>query len=101
MKFSKAKLKKFAIPFSEIAKEYEKDPARKHAVESYSKYYQMVIDLRAARTKKRLSQTELARLSGIPRTTIVKIESGRRNTTIETLMTLAAAMGKKLEIRLR
>ncbi|MCA9386199.1 helix-turn-helix transcriptional regulator, partial [Candidatus Dojkabacteria bacterium] len=36
--------------------------------------------------------------SGIPRPTISKIESGKRNVTIDTLTALAAAMGKRIEL---
>jgi DNA-binding XRE family transcriptional regulator len=101
MKFSKEKIKKLSIPFSEVKKEFEKNPARKRAIQSEIKYYRMLMKLRETREKKHITQTKLAHLSGVPRTTIVKIESGRRNTTIETLMKLAEAMGKTLEIRLK
>jgi len=51
------------------------------------------------REKKGLTQEQLSKLSGVPRTTIAKIESGNRNVTIEKLMVIAGAMGKSLEIK--
>jgi len=42
----------------------------------------------------------LAQLSKVPRTTITKVESGSRNATLQTLMAMAHAMGKSVELRL-
>ena len=53
-----------------------------------------MILLRQEREKKGLSQTELARLSGVKQQNISMIESGdRKNPGIETLNALAVALG--------
>ena len=50
--------------------------------------------IKAYRLKKKLTQTELSELSGVSRTTISGLESGRIvNTTAETLRKIARALG--------
>ena len=73
---------------------------QKQVVEDEKKYYQMIIALKKARREKGLTQEQLAQKAHLPRTTITKIESGNRNATLQTLMTLAGAMGKRLEVSL-
>lgn len=58
------------------------------------------MDLKTSREDAGLTQDALAQKSGIPKATISKIESGKRNTTIETLMSIASAMGKTVEVKL-
>lgn len=54
--------------------------------------------LRDARGKLGITQEELALKSSIPRTTISKIENGKRNTSIYKLIQIANALGKDLQI---
>ena len=49
------------------------------------------------RQKRALSQQQLARLAGIPRSTITVMESGSSNPSIITLQKIASALGCKLE----
>lgn len=70
-------------------------------VEKEKKYYDLIIALKDLRREKGLTQKQLADKARIPRETIVKVESGRRNTTLETLMILAQAMGRELVVSLR
>lgn len=91
-------LRENSTPLKEFGKDFTKE--EKRAVENEKRYYKMVIALRKARQARGLTQEELARKAKLPRTTITKIESGSRNATLETLMTLAGAMGKRLEVRL-
>lgn len=69
-------------------------------VETEKKYYHVVVALRKKRQGLGLTQEQLATISNIPRTTITRIESGSRNATIQTIMAMADAMGKRLELRL-
>jgi DNA-binding XRE family transcriptional regulator len=57
--------------------------------------------LQDARREAEMTQEELSKKSGIPRPTISNIENGRRNPTVQTLYSLASAMGKTLEIRFK
>lgn len=48
--------------------------------------------LKKARKKAYLSQEELARLSGVSRTTISSLENGKAQSTTKTLLSLAKAL---------
>jgi len=54
--------------------------------------------LRYARRKAGLSQRELAERSGVPQPTIARIEAGRVSPRFETLETLLASCGRRLEL---
>lgn len=54
------------------------------------------------REKKSLSQEKLARLADVSNNTIVNIEAGKQlNPTIETLMKIAKALDKNIDIFLK
>jgi transcriptional regulator with XRE-family HTH domain len=53
-------------------------------------------NLRALRTQRTLSVVTLAKLSGVARATLTKIEAGQGNPTIDTLYALADALGVAL-----
>jgi len=55
--------------------------------------------LKELRSKKKLTQEDLAIISGIPRTTISRIETGKRNISIDKLIMIANALDRDLEIR--
>lgn len=95
---NKTKLKKLTINFKSFSRDITKD--EREIVEAEKKYYQLVVTLRKNREKLGFTQGKLAQLSHLPRTTITKIESGSRNATIQTLMSIAQAMGKKIELKL-
>lgn len=57
----------------------------------------MPYKIREARLEKHLSQEELAKLAGVSRQTVCGLESGAiKITTTETLIKIAAALGKKV-----
>lgn len=95
---NKAKLKKLAITLDEFNKDVT--PQEWKFIEAEKKYYYLVVALKKARNSMGLTQNKLAELSNIPRTTITRIESGSRNATLQTLMTIAGSMGKTIELRL-
>lgn len=70
-------------------------------VEKEKKYYNLVVQLRELRQQVGMTQQELAEKADLPRATIVRVESGRRNATLETLMNMAGALGRDLVIGLR
>ena len=53
----------------------------------------LAINLRRIRTEQGLSVLELARKSGVTRPTLVALEAGTANPTLETLMSIAEALG--------
>ncbi|MEK7457988.1 MAG: helix-turn-helix transcriptional regulator, partial [Patescibacteria group bacterium] len=60
----------------------------------------IVISLKKKREELGFTQEKLSLLSNIPRTTITKVESGSRNATLHTLISMAQAMGKNIEFSL-
>lgn len=87
------------MPFDSVTADFTKEDWQ--AVENEKKYYRLVTSLREQRKKIGLTQNELAEKAQLPRATIVKVESGKRNATLETLMHIAQAMGKDLVVSLR
>lgn len=53
--------------------------------------------LKAVRSEKQLSQSELARLVGVSRNTISSIETGQFNPTAKLALLLCIALDKKFE----
>jgi len=89
---------KKTVSVDEISRDFTKEDWQ--GVENEKKYYNLVIKLRELRQKIGLTQKELAERANLPRATIVKVESGKRNATLETLMYMAQAMGKDLVVGL-
>ena len=54
-----------------------------------------------ARLEKELSQTQLAKLTGMHRSNICRIESGCQNISIDTLIRIFDALGKDVSIELK
>lgn len=69
-------------------------------IDAEKKYYAVVVALKKNRESLGLTQESLAQRAKLPRTTITKIESGARNATLQTIIAMAEAMGKKVELRL-
>lgn len=86
-------------PLNDFMKDVSKEERK--FIDQEKKYYEVVVALRKRREKLGLTQEKLAELSNIPRTTITKVESGTRNATLQTLMSLAQAMGSTFEVKLR
>ncbi|MCI9144671.1 MAG: helix-turn-helix transcriptional regulator [Lachnospiraceae bacterium] len=53
-----------------------------------------------SRKEKGITQAELARRAGIPRTNITRFESGDYNPSLEMMVRIAAALGMKLQVAL-
>lgn len=72
-----------------VAKEYKK----------LEPHYQVVSQLIEARTKKGLTQKELADKIGVKQSAIARVESGTSNPTLAFLAKLTQATGSKLIIQ--
>ena len=70
--------------------EVQKERVKHEALNSYI----------AVRKKKKITQQQIAERTGMQRTNIVRIESGRYVPTLEVLIKLAAAVDMELEIKL-
>ena len=60
----------------------------------------IAIALAEARTKKGLTQKEVAKIADVAWETVSAIENGRANSSIETLSKIFAAVGKKLDFQI-
>lgn len=52
------------------------------------------------RREMKLTQEQVSRRSGIPRSNIARFESGRYNPSLELMVKMAASMGMKVQIQL-
>lgn len=71
---------------------------QKKQAKKANNYYAVVEEFKKTRKELGLTQQELANKIGIDRTVITKIETGARNTTLNSLIMIAEAMDKKLKI---
>lgn len=74
----------------EVLVERQKERVKNQILTSYIKL----------RKEKGITQQEIADRTGIKRTNVARIESGKNAPTIEVLVKLAAALDMELEIRL-
>jgi DNA-binding XRE family transcriptional regulator len=86
----------------QIAKELPELIARHHErMVVLDEWQELLEGLKAARQKKGLTLTDLTELTGMDRSALSKLETGRRpNPTIETLSRYAKAVGKRLVLSL-
>lgn len=76
------------------------DPDFKLAFERESIYLSIAVSIHQSRMKLHWKKSDLSKYSGVPISTISKIENGN-NTSIDTLTKLTSAMGKSLKIALK
>ncbi|MCT0010975.1 XRE family transcriptional regulator [Weissella cibaria] len=86
------------ISIDDLIADQLKDPEFKAGFEAESEKLESAVQLMLAREAAGLSQRDLAAKSGVPQSTIARVERGS-NTSVDTLNKLAHALGKKLEVR--
>lgn len=89
--------------FEQLIKEVEKEaeaegPEAVAELEAFRAHFALANQLLTLRREKKLSQTELAKLSGVPQSEISRIERGYGNPTTSTLSALAKPLGAKLTL---
>lgn len=77
-----------------------KHPGRKENFEEESVRLKTAVMIVELREKYKLSQQMLADKSGVPKSTIVRIENAQVNTTVHTLNKLANAVNKEIKLTL-
>lgn len=80
----------YSIDNQEILIEADQKDTRKDVVARYVRI----------RKEKGITQAELARRAGIPRTNITRFESGDYNPSLEMMVRIAAALGMRLQVEL-
>jgi len=98
---STKKYTNYAISLDEFEKSLNLTDEQKERINERKNYYDLLYNLRELRKKTGLSQEEVAAKSGISRSSISEIETGKINITLNTLVSLAHAMGKEVEIKFR
>ncbi len=89
-------MKKHTVLLSQWSAQFT--PAQKQKAKRENNYYAVVAEFQKTRIELGLTQQQLADRSGIDRTVIAKIETGSRNTTLNSLIMIADALDKKLKI---
>lgn len=89
--------------FDELYREIEEEaqaegPAAVAELRALEDYYGLWVDFIALRRRRRLTQAELARRSGIHQSEISRIERGSANPTVATLRALVSALGAELRL---
>jgi len=87
------------IPMEEVDKQMNWTAEEIRRIKDNVKYMHVAYTIKEIRLSKKLTQQQLAVKAGIPRSVISRIESGKRNLTLETLMNIADSMGEEVEIR--
>jgi len=64
-----------------------------------ARYVEVAIEIRRLRKMNGLSQEELAMKVGVKREYISRIESGRQNMNLKTLIKIASAVGKEFKFK--
>lgn len=85
------------IKFDEFLAEQMKNPSFENGFLKEDAKLENAIALLRARENAGLSQHELAERSGVPQSTIARIERGY-NTSIDTLSKIASALNKRVKI---
>lgn len=88
--------KNTAISLKQWGKQFT--PKQKQKAKKANNYYPVVAEFKKTRKELGFTQQQLADKVGIDRTVIAKIETGARNTTLNSLMMFAEAMDKELKI---
>lgn len=87
--------------YSDFRKEALEDIKVKKEYDELEPEFQIIRALIESRIEKSLSQQDLAKLTGIDRADISKIENANANPTLATLKKLANALDKKLVIEFK
>lgn len=85
--------------FRETLNEQLKNPEFKAEYDALEPEFQIIKAMIDGRNKLKLTQKDLAALSGIAQADISRLENGNANPSIRTLKKLASAMNMALDIR--
>ncbi len=80
------------------AERFAKDPELKELFEKQFLNDLLSLQLRDIRTRKRMTQMELAKKAGTSQSVIARIESGNQNISMKTLQKLLFALGATIKI---
>jgi DNA-binding XRE family transcriptional regulator len=97
---------KEAAKYREVRKQVEAElpeliGRHRERTAAFDQLDELLRQLKAARQEKGLSLSDVAELTGMDRSALSKLETGRRsNPTVETIVRYADALGKRLSVSL-
>lgn len=83
------------VPFEEVKAELLKDPEVRAEYDALEPAYQIA----RLRIERGLTQAELAKAVGTRQSGIARLENGKHDPRLSTLRRVAAALGRRLEVR--
>lgn len=85
------------VNFDDYLEQRLQNPGFKQGFDKEMTKLESAVALMKLREEQGLSQRELARLAHVPQSTVARIEKGA-NTSVDTLIKIASALGKELKI---
>jgi len=76
----------------------QKDPKYQKILEEERELLEIAIQVANARQKKKITQLQLAKETGMPQSQIARLESGNHNVTLTTLYRVAKALDLRLKL---
>lgn len=92
---------KASISFDEVKKDLLKDDEFKSEYEKLKPRYEAIEQIIVARKELNITQAELAKRVGTQKSNISRLESGNYNPSLDFLIKVSDALGKRLSVHLR
>lgn len=89
------------VSFEELKLNMLKDEEFKKEYEKLRPRYEAIQQIIEARKEQNMTQAELAKRIGTQKSNISRLESGNYNPTLDLLVRIAEALGKRLSIQLQ
>lgn len=86
--------------YKNLRDELLKDPELKAEYDALGPEYELIRELIDLRIEKKLTQDELSKRIGIPKSNISRFESRKHSPTLDTLNRFAKGLGKRVELKL-
>ena len=87
-------------PFKTLKDAWMKAPAFRAEYDRLKPEYELALALIKARSKAGLTQAEVAKMMGTTQSLVARIESGQNPPNLKTLERYAAAVGRKIQVKL-
>lgn len=94
-------MSKAGVSFEEIKKDLLNDEKFRVEYEKLRPRYEAIEQIIRARKEQNMTQEELAKRVGTQKSNISRLESGNYNPTLDMLIRVATALGKKINIQLQ
>ncbi|MGN1318160.1 MAG: helix-turn-helix transcriptional regulator [Lachnospirales bacterium] len=94
-------MSKNGVSIDDIKKDLFLDENFKSEYDKLQPRYEIISQIIEARKENNMTQTELAKLVGTQKSNISRLESGNYNPSLDLLIKVADALGKKLQINMQ